>query len=194
MLITADEVARSLRGCWQVLNRSNGALETFDVSFTGFWHSFLAMALAAPAFVVGVAAARFTRSGPDWMHDGGLFDMPDILFAQALVIASAWLLFPLLMLGFVRLMGLERRYVGYIVAYNWSNVAALLLLALPPALHVLGLATAGLAVFYALAFGFIVFYFRWVLARIALGISAGLAGFIVAMDIATFVLVRTFVG
>ncbi|WP_348240409.1 hypothetical protein, partial [Salmonella enterica] len=75
-----------------------------------------------------------------------------------------------------------------------SNVAALLLLALPQALHVLGLATAGLALFYTLAFGFIVFYFRWLLARVALGVSAGLAGLVVAMDIAAFVLVRSVVG
>ncbi len=194
MLFTAEEVARSLRGCWQVLNRSRGALNTFDVSVTGFWHSFLAMALTAPVLVVGVAAARHSRSGPEWMLEGGLFSQPDIVLGQALVIASGWLLFPLLMLGFVRLMGLERRYVGYIIAYNWSNVAALLLLALPQALHVLGLATAGLALFYTLAFGFIVFYFRWLLARVALGVSAGLAGLVVAMDIAAFVLVRSVVG
>ena len=179
MILTADEVVRSLKGSVRLIQREADGLRDFDVSIEGFWHSFAAIVLTMPAFIALLAERRLASGlGP------GLFDDPGLAIGEAFAYLAAWFAFPLVMVGFVRLMGLERRYVGYVVAYNWSTVIASFALAIPATLHVLGLATPALAAFYTLAFGVIVLQYRWFLARTALSVTSGLALLVVGLDLA----------
>ena len=178
-ILTADEVVRSLKGSFRLIQREADGFRAFDVSIAGFWRSFAAIVLTFPAFVALLAERRL---------DAGL------VLREGLVFVACWIGFPLVMVGFVRLMGLERRYVGYVVAYNWSTVIAAFVLAFPAALHVFGLATPALAAFYTAAFGIIVVQYRWFLARTALCITSGLAGLVVGLDLLVNVAITWGVG
>lgn len=181
MILTADEVVQSLKGSFRLIRREADGLRAFDISIAGFWRSFGAILLTAPAFLALLAEQRL-EAGLG-AAGSGLFDDVGLVIRAASIYLAAWIVFPILMIGFVRLMGLERRYVGYMVPYNWSTAIAAFVVAFPAALHVLGLATGALAVFYAIAFGFIVLQYRWFLARTALSITSGLAMLIVALDL-----------
>jgi len=196
MILTADEVVRSIRGSCRLIQREADGLRAFDTSFEGFWHSFAAIILAAPAFVVAVADARLIAGKA--VPGAGLFDDIGLVAREALVFVMPWIAFPALMIGFVRLMGLDRRYVGYVVAYNWSAVIVAIVLAVPALLHALGLATTALATFYALAFSIVLLQYRWFLACTALGVTGGVGLLVVGLDVATSfaatTVVRTLIG
>ena len=179
MILTADEVVRSLKGSWRLIRREREGLSAFDASVEGFWRSFAAVILAMPAFII-ILADQELRAGR--FVPGGLFDDVWFVAREAAVFVAPWILFPLLMAGFVRVMGLERRYVGYIVIYNWSGVVAAAIFAVPALLHVLGMATGALAAFYTLAFSIILVQYRWFFACAALGLSWDLAAAVVAVD------------
>ena len=58
MIVTAEEVNRSLRGTLDLLNRRVEGLRAFDMSERGFWRSFAALWLTLPAYVVTLAFER----------------------------------------------------------------------------------------------------------------------------------------
>jgi hypothetical protein len=178
-MLTADEVVRSLRGSLRLIQREADGFHAFDTSIGGFWRSFAAIGLTAPAFVALLAERRLDAG----LAAGRLLDDPGLVLQEAFIYVAAWVTFPLLMIGFVRLMGLQRRYVGYVVAYNWSSVILTFVLAFPATLHVLGLATATHAAFYTFAFGIVLLHYRWFLARTALHVTGGLAAAVVGLDV-----------
>ena len=59
MIVTADEVHRSFRGTVDLLHNRAEGLQAFDMSEEGFWHSFAAIFLTIPAYVVSLAVERF---------------------------------------------------------------------------------------------------------------------------------------
>src|SRR6478735_5509640 len=73
MLITADEIARSLSGSLKLLNRDEEGLKAFEISIPAFWRSFGAILLTAPAFVVALADGRVEQGLPS---EAGLFSSP----------------------------------------------------------------------------------------------------------------------
>jgi hypothetical protein len=181
MLLTADEVERSLKGSLRLLRREADGFLALDTSLEGFWRSFAAILLTAPAFIAALADARVGLGLPA----GGLFGDLGLVLREGMIYLVAWFAFPFLMIGFTRLTQLERAYGGYVVAYNWSNVIAAAMLALPAALHALGLATSALAILYSVAFLVILVQFRWFMARTALGVSGGVAALVVIAEIAS---------
>lgn len=190
-MLTADEIGRAISGSLKLLNRNAEGYEGFEVSIPAFWRSFAAMVLTAPAFVTALAFDRMQLGLP---AEAGLFADGWVVAREGLVAGLAWIVFPLLMIGVVRRLGLGSRYVGYIIAYNWSAVITTAIFALPTALYVLGLATYGLSILYAVAFGIIVAQYRWFLAKTSLGISGGLAALIVAADFCVNGLIGAAVG
>ena len=180
MILSADEIGRSLAGSYRLMSRDATGMKEFEISIAGFWRSFAAILLTAPAFVIALAEDRLRAGLP---LEAGLFADGGIVATQIAALLGGWLVFPLAMIAIVRRLGLGHRYIGYIVAWNWSVVLATMMLSVPQALHVLGLATTSLAVVYAIAFMVIVAHHRWFLAKAALGISGGLAGLLVLVDL-----------
>ncbi|MCP8940978.1 hypothetical protein NK718_20835 [Alsobacter sp. SYSU M60028] len=179
MLLTADEVGRSLAGSLKLMNRDPAGLKAFDVSVEAFWRSFAAILLTAPAFVVSLARDRAELGLPP---QDGLFADPWVVALQAGALGLAWVAFPVAMILVARRLGLGRRYAGFVIAYNWSAVLAALIFAVPDALLLVGAATPGLAALFALAFGIIIAHYRWFLARAALGVTSLAACGIVMLD------------
>jgi hypothetical protein len=173
MMVTADEVNRSVKGTMDLLHSRSEGLESFDFSETGFWHSFSAIGLALPAYVVTIALERH-RLGilqPDHPLLGSLW----LDGLVALGFAASFLALPLAMIGVSRGLRLTHRYVPFVIVTNWISVIGLLTLSFPALLMLIGWATPELAGFFTLAFATLLLRMQWFATKATLGVSGGLA-------------------
>ena len=110
-MITQAELTAGLAGAWRLARRDRGGMARFDVSPHGFWMSFWALALAAPADILldGFSGAFAGPRGPV----AGLV----IQVIAAIIDAVA---FPLVMASVAEQMGRKDHYVRFIVANNWA--------------------------------------------------------------------------
>src|SRR5215210_909436 len=179
MIVTADDVTRSLRGTAALLNRRPDGLRSF--SEAGFWHSFGAIVLTLPAFVVTLALERrrlgLALPGRSLVDDNGL------LALVALAHIAAFLALPVAMVWIVRRLELQRRYVPFVIVTNWISVVGLTVLSVPAVLLLLGWATPSLSVLFAIGFGAVMVRLQWFATKLTLGISGGIAGAIVALGL-----------
>jgi hypothetical protein len=181
MIASSEEVARSLAGAWDLLQRRTSGLRRFDFSARGFYHSFWSLPLAAPAFVTILAGER-AREG--LLVDGaGLFDNWEALGQAMWFFAATWLMLPVLGYGFARLLNLNHRVVPFIIACNWSSVIAAVFLAFPALLFAIGWATPALATLYGFAFLFVVVQMRWFVTKATLGVSGGVAAALICCEV-----------
>jgi hypothetical protein len=179
MIVTAEEVNRSLRGAVDLLNRRVEGLRAFDMSEAGFWRSFTAIWLTLPAYVVSLAfeRRRLGLAGP------GLLDHVGLDLVVALGHVASFVALPLAMIVVARRLGLTRAYAPFVIVTNWINVGGLLVLSLPATLMLLGLAPPSLASLFALAFAIVVLRVQWFAAKATLSVSGSLAAAIVGLGI-----------
>ncbi|HEV2557632.1 MAG TPA: hypothetical protein VGU45_03300 [Microvirga sp.] len=180
MIVTADEVHRSVRGAIELLNRRVEGLKAFDMSETGFWRSFAAIWLTLPAYVVSLAFERLRIGLPP---DGNLLDHVGLDLAVAFAHVASFVALPVAMIWIVRRIGLTSRYVPFVIVTNWITVLSLIVLSLPGFLLVTGMATAQLAGFFTLAFAIVIVRLQWFATIVTLGVSGGLAAGIVGLGI-----------
>jgi hypothetical protein len=171
MFVSADEVARSLRGTARLIGCRPDALRHFDVSERGFWRSFGAVWLTAPAFTVALALER-----------GGtgdvIFRLDHTTVAVIAGVVASFLAVPLAMIAVLRRLDRTRAYVPLVVVTNWCLAAGLATLALPGSLLLLGLATPALAALYAGAFAVVVLWLHGRAVRAILGLPGPAAGLV----------------
>src|SRR3954453_7438197 len=99
MILTADEVSRSIAGSLKLLNRNEEGLRAFEVSIPAFWRSFAAILLTAPAFVAALAEVRVERGLPT---AAGLVSSPGLVLPEAALFRAGWIAFPLAMIAILR--------------------------------------------------------------------------------------------
>jgi hypothetical protein len=128
----AEEIQRNLTGAWRLMTGRVDGLRMLDTSVEGFWDSFFAIVVAAPALAVGWLASANDFQQLD-MHASRL----SIVGRLAMIDMAAWLL-PIAALAIVaRQVGIADRFVPYVVSGNWAS-ALLVWLMLPPSiLHLL---------------------------------------------------------
>ncbi|MBM6596212.1 hypothetical protein [Microvirga pudoricolor] len=181
MLVTADEVNRSFKGTVDLLHARAEGLKSFDFSETGFWHSFSAIGLTLPAYIVTLALER---------HRLGILQPDNPLLGSlwldglvALGFAAGFLALPLAMIGITRGLRLTHRYVPFVIVTNWIAVVGLLTLAFPGLLMLIGWAPPSLAGFFTLAFAALLLRMQWFATKATLGVSGGLAFAIVLLGL-----------
>ncbi|MGP2490870.1 transporter [Mesorhizobium sp. PUT5] len=127
-MLTAEETQASLTGAWRLMLGKADGLRLLDLSADGFWNSFFAIAVAAPALVVGWVGIANEIGDPDAVS--GRFGL---VLRLAAVDLGSWVL-PLVALALVApRVGLGGRLVHYVVASNWAS-AIIAWLMLPAAL------------------------------------------------------------
>ncbi|MFE1601256.1 hypothetical protein [Methylobacterium sp. ID0610] len=167
MLVSADDITRSLRGTAGLLNHKPGALRCFDCSERGFWRSFGAIVLAAPAAVTALALER----GPAALDGAPLLRADHVTLAVLGGVLACFLAVPVAMIGIARRLRLTAFYVPFVVVTNWILVVAFLALSVPGLLLALDLSTPGLAVLQAGAFTVVVLRVHATAVRETLGLS-----------------------
>jgi hypothetical protein len=135
-MLTADETQASLTGAWRLMLGKADGLRLLDLSADGFWNSFFAIVVAAPALIVGWVGIANEIGDPDAFV--GRFGM---LIRLATVDIGSWVL-PLIALALVApRAGIGGRFVHYVVASNWASAITAWLM-LPSALIRLFLSSA----------------------------------------------------
>jgi len=172
-------IIENLVGAWNVmLGRAEG-LNRIDVSLEGFWRSFAAVALIAPfALIILISQRKLSVAAGDALDPltGG------VIAGEGLVLLVDWFTFPLIFALLAGLFGLGSRYVPFIVTRNWASLIIAAGVAVVHALHVIGLLPSSVAPFVMLIALAVALRFSYVIARVALAVSAGLALPIVALD------------
>ncbi|BCM16386.1 transporter [Mesorhizobium sp. J8] len=127
-MLSAEETYASLAGAWRLMFGRADGLRLLDLSADGFWNSFFAIVVAAPALIVGWVGIANEIGDPDAF--AGRLGM---LIRLATVDLGSWVL-PLVALALVApRAGIGGRFVHYVVASNWTS-AIIAWLMLPSAL------------------------------------------------------------
>ncbi len=127
-MLSAEETHVSLNGAWRLMLGKADGLRLLDLTADGFWNSFFAMAVAAPALIVGWVGIADDIGDPDAVA-GRL----GVVLRLAVVDLGSWVL-PLVALALVApRVGIGGRFVHYVVASNWAS-AIVAWLMLPAAL------------------------------------------------------------
>ncbi|TPI43639.1 transporter [Mesorhizobium sp. B2-9-1] len=127
-MLSTDETYASLTGAWRLMFGRADGLRLLDLSADGFWNSFFAIVVAAPALIVGWVGIANEVGDPSAF--AGRLGM---LIRLATVDIGSWVL-PLVALALVApRAGIGGRFVHYVVASNWAS-AIIAWLMLPSAL------------------------------------------------------------
>ncbi|MCP9228822.1 transporter [Mesorhizobium sp. M0045] len=185
-MLSADETYASLAGAWRLMLGKADGFRLLDLSADGFWNSFFAIVVAAPALIVGWVGIANEIGDPNAFV--GRFSM---LIRLATVDIGAWVL-PLIGLALVApRVGVGGRFVHYVVASNWAS-AIIAWMMLPSALIRLFLTSAnevsGLVSLLLFALSMVL---TWRMTNVAIGRGAAVgsavfAGMFVASLIVLF--------
>ncbi|MFO0998499.1 MAG: hypothetical protein U1F33_17650 [Alphaproteobacteria bacterium] len=174
-MIGAAEIARAIRGAFRLLRLDPRGLDDFDATLEGFWRSFTAAFLTAPAYAVLVVLEFSAKAG-----ETGEIDWFRVFAVRGIAFVIGWVAFPLVMHTLAQAMGRSGAYFRFMVAYNWASVPQMILY-LPVELARSAWPEPA-APFALIALAAILFY-QWFIARTALAVSGLLAGGVVAVDV-----------
>ncbi|RWK33390.1 transporter [Mesorhizobium sp.] len=187
-MLSSDETYASLNGAWRLMLGKADGLRQLDLSADGFWNSFFAIVVAAPALIVGWVGLANEIGDPNAF--AGRFSM---LIRLATVDIGVWVL-PLVGLALVApRAGIGGRFVHYVVASNWAS-AIIAWMMLPAALIRLFLpSTNEFAVLASLLLFALSMILTWRMTNVAIGRGAAVgsavfAGMFVASLVVLFVL------
>lgn len=178
-MIPLGQVAAGVYGAWLLARRRPDGLNWFDASVTGYWRSFWAAVLVAPAFLVLE------------LITGGLGEAPGLRagVAQLIAYVIAWVAFPLVMVFISESLGKWPNYLRFIVAYNWSAVVQFAIL-LPIAV-LAELVPSGPTILLVQGVTIILLVYRAYIAHVALEVGFGTSAGIVLLDVLLSGLVAT---
>lgn len=128
-MLPTEDIQRYLSGAWRLMLGKADGLRLLDLSADGFWNSFFAILIAAPALIVGWVGVSDEIAAQSAAFAGRF----GVIMRLALIDLGAWIL-PLVAFALVaRRAGVGDRFVHYVVASNWTS-AIIAWLMLPAAL------------------------------------------------------------
>ncbi|MEE8516504.1 MAG: hypothetical protein V3T02_07695 [Alphaproteobacteria bacterium] len=150
----------ALYGAWRLARLDPRGQDHFDASITGFWRSFQAAVIVAPAFVFLIL---FNLDQPN-ITAGAL----RLTLVESLAYIISWTAFPLAMVALAHRLNRDQNYIRFIVAHNWANVLQVAVF-LPTAIiaQVVGPSARFLTVAAMVA----IFLYQWYVARTVLSIN-----------------------
>jgi hypothetical protein len=162
-----EEASRSLSGAWGLLRRDPAAPTAFNATLDGVWRSFFAAVLLLPLHlaylaIIGSAAANGESAGATrWI-------------VNFLIYVIGWAAWPLIAHYMTRLMDCGGKLLGYVAAYNWSQLLTGPFLV---GLDVLGRVALpqGLSALIVFAGVAAVLFYEYLIARQMLGVAANKA-------------------
>ncbi|NRG16113.1 hypothetical protein HPQ64_00250 [Rhizobiales bacterium] len=153
----------------------------FDLSLSGFWRSFLVIVLLVPPFLIAILAERkLILTNPEL--PAGEFNDAVYLLSQSIGFGLDWVILPVLLAFLARPLNLGQAYVPFIVARNWTTLIAVIPYTIPALLYAIGIISASAMLLLSFVAMLIVIRYRYMVARIALDATVGLAIGIVMLD------------
>ncbi len=172
----ALEITRALYGAWRLARLDRTGMTWFEASPEGFWRSFFAFAIVAP----GYAVLKLVEHNSDAALAASA---PRILVVDAIAYVVQIVAYPLAMLYLCRAFGRWDRYIGFVVALNWSVVLQMALLVPTTILAASQAVSAGLGDTLALTAVMAVLFYQWFITRTALEVPGIIAAGAVLLKI-----------
>jgi hypothetical protein len=170
---SGQEIAAGIRGAVMLAQRDPQGMAQFNLTIEGFFNSFVAALLAAPAYAI-LVAQRYVVEAPS--------SVGYTIFAETVAYVLIWLVFPTAAIFLTRFFGLGHRYVPLVVASNWATfLQTLVLLAASLLGSMFGSSGGGALVLLAAMIAVLVY--DWYIVRTALETTAGIASGFVAADL-----------
>ena len=173
-MIRFHEMSRSLAAALRLLGHDRSALSAFNNTASGFWHSFFAIALIAPLYLL-IASINWAPDAAQTNSATGSFS----LLKNLAILSLQWVLWPLVMVFVTRWLGLGQHFSRYVIVYNWSNVLIITGLAVPALLFKFNLMPLEAALMLTGLLQLFTFYLEWYLTRLSLEASGLIAGAVV---------------
>ena len=127
-MLSADETHASLNGAWRLMLGKADGLRLLDLSVDGFWNSFFAILVAAPALIVGWVGIANEIGDPE-----AFSSRFSLVMRLATIDLGAWILPLVAFAAIAPRTGIGNRFVHYVVASNWAS-AIIAWMMLPAAL------------------------------------------------------------
>ena len=173
-MISAREIVYGIYGAYRLCRFDAHGLAYFNASRQGFWRSFFAAVLIAPAAFLITA-----------VHSDGVAVQAGplrIALIEGLAYVILVFAYPVVVHPLCRLLDREPNYITYVIAYNWAGVIQNLLV-LPVALLAhSGVLPSALANLAELAIMGVTLVMSWYIAKAALRVPSGMAVAFVAVD------------
>ncbi|MTI43897.1 hypothetical protein E1178_09810 [Roseibium hamelinense] len=163
----------------------------FDTSVGGFWRSFLVVFYLLPLFwISSLAEKKHIVEQANILPE----NFPETIYWSAKLtgLGLDWIALPLLLASLAGPIGVTKGFVPFIVVRNWTSLLTAIPYVVISLLYLAGIISSGAMVFASLATLLVVVWFRYVIARIALGAAAGTAVGIVLMDVLISLFVTEF--
>ena len=188
ILPSSVEIASAIYGAWRLLRGDRTGMRFFDLTIEGFWKSFGGAALiVAPGYLILVALHLVEAE-----FEAGFLR---ILLVQAIGYVILWVAFPLVMSFIADALNRPQRYIGYIVAYNWSQVIQMAVVLPVDVLAFSGVLPGGLVALLVLVSRLVVFGYLWYVTTTALDVGPFPAvGLVLVALVIEFVAVRAMDG
>lgn len=171
MIPSLLEIKSSARGAWRLFFWDPEALEDFNLSIDGFWHSFAVPVLLLPAYFYFFReyyqlsydlAAQGTAIDPEIFGNQGAF-----VWRRVLIFGIGIITMPLAGIVLSQLMNFTHRYIHLVVAMNWGHVVALGLYLLPVLLYSTSILSIGVASAFWIMIFFTVLIYQFAIIRLA---------------------------
>ncbi len=166
------DIVYGIYGALRLARLDAGAMSYFERTPAGFWKSFFAAVIVAPGFAILIAY----QLGQVEIEAGAL----RVFLVETLAYVLGWAAFPVMVHQICEATGKRDAYIGYIVAFNWSQVIQMAVLLPSIGLIALGAAAGDGGGLLRLAVWFLILFYEWFITRTALGVTAmGAVGFVV---------------
>ena len=175
MIPSLRDIVYGIYGAWRLARLDRGGLVYFDRSAEGFWKSFFAAALIAPAYLILVTidvTERDTSAGALRLF---------IVFISAYTLR--WTVYPLVTRAVTQAIGRESAYISFIVAFNWAQVIQMIVYLPIIVLSTIGLIPEGMSALLHMVVYAIILAYQWFITRTTLDISPFAAAGFVALDL-----------
>lgn len=171
----AISAVKGLKAAWRVITLDSDGLRDFSLTADAFWDSFKAFFIVAPMYLYSSEMGARLSEPP--------LEASPLLGSFALL-ALLWVVWPWAMITISHMLGTQRNYVRYVIAYNWTTVyvvAAIIPVLLLRQAELIGPGLAALLSLVVIGWSLFV---RWYVARKALEVDGMIATALVAGDLA----------
>jgi hypothetical protein len=158
-MMRLGDLSAGIYGAWRLARFDPRGLNYFDSSDSGFWRSFWAAVIAAPAYAL-VVALNLSDNDP-------VVDVTRLVLIESVAYVMGWTAFPLAMATLAKKLDRSHHYTRYIVASNWGGVIEMT--AFLPAVAI-ATGAPGLQILPSLV-ALAMFGYQWYIARLALDVT-----------------------
>jgi len=156
----------------------------FDRTAEGFWKSFFAAAIVAPAYVILVLTDLVERESQATLLR--------LFIVHLSAFSLGWTVYPLVAFHICQTIGRGHAYVGFIVAFNWIKVVQMAVYLPVIAVDAAGLLPSGLNAFLHVLVYSLVLAYQWFVTRVALNVTPMASAGLVALDLVIAIVIAGF--